>query len=134
MRELHAAERPFPDVPVAVLSAAAVLGAAGGFPFLRRFRAHWTSLQAGIAASAPQGRHVVVDGSGHNIPRDRPDVVADAILTVAAQVRAGLTARDRTPIRYRVVGCRLARARRASGIGRPAGRGGAIGENVWIRG
>ena len=84
MRELLAAERPFPDVPVVVLSAAR------SFPFLRRFRAHWTSLQAGLAASASQGRHVVVDGTGHNIPGDRPDAVADTILTVAAQVRARL--------------------------------------------
>jgi pimeloyl-ACP methyl ester carboxylesterase len=82
MRELRVAARPFPDVPVVVLSAA------GGFPFLHRFRAHWTRLQAGLAAAAPQGRHVVVDGTGHNIPRDRPDVVADTILAVAAQVRA----------------------------------------------
>ena len=82
MRELRAAPAPFPDVPVVVLSAA------GGFPFLRRFRAHWTGLQAGLAASAPRGRHVVVRGTGHNIPRDRPDVVADTILAVAAQVRA----------------------------------------------
>ena len=82
MRELRAAPNAFPDVPVVVLSAA------GGFPFLRRFRAHWTRLQAGLAASAPQGHHVVVDGSGHDIPWDRPGVVADTILAVAAQVRA----------------------------------------------
>jgi pimeloyl-ACP methyl ester carboxylesterase len=80
MRELRAAARPFPDVPVVVLSAT------HGFP--RRFRAHWTRLQAGLAAAAPQGRHVVVDGTGHNIPSDRPDVVADTILAVAAQARA----------------------------------------------
>ena len=82
IRELRAAPRPFPDVPVVVLSAA------GGFPYLRGFRAHWTRLHAGLAASAPQGRHVVVDGTGHDIPRNRPDVVADTILAVAAQVRA----------------------------------------------
>jgi pimeloyl-ACP methyl ester carboxylesterase len=80
MRELRAAAKPFPDVPVVVLSAAR------GFP--RRFRAHWTRLQAALAAAAPQGRHVVVDGTGHNIPRDRPDAVADTILAVAAQARA----------------------------------------------
>ena len=80
IRELRATARPFPDVPVVVLSAAR------GFP--RRFRAHWTRLQAGLAAAAPQGRHIVVNGTGHDIPRDRPDVVADAILAVAAQVRA----------------------------------------------
>jgi len=82
MRDLRTAARPFPDVPVVVLSAAR------GFP--RRFRAHWTRLQAGLAAAAPQGRHVIVDGTGHNIPRDRPDVVADTILAVAAQVRASV--------------------------------------------
>jgi pimeloyl-ACP methyl ester carboxylesterase len=80
MRELRAAARPFPDVPVVVLSAAR------GFP--RRFRAHWTRLQAALAAAAPQGRHIVVDGAGHNIPRDRPDAVAATILAVAAQARA----------------------------------------------
>jgi pimeloyl-ACP methyl ester carboxylesterase len=81
MRELHAAATPFPDVPVVVLSAAS------GFPLPRRFRAGWTRLQAGLAAAAPQGRHVVVDGTGHNIPRDRPDVVAATILAVAVQAR-----------------------------------------------
>jgi pimeloyl-ACP methyl ester carboxylesterase len=82
MRELRTAARPFPDVPVVVMSAAR------GFP--RRFRAHWTRLQAGLAAAAPQGRHVVVDGTGHNIPKNRPDVVARTILEVAAQARAGV--------------------------------------------
>jgi pimeloyl-ACP methyl ester carboxylesterase len=32
--------------------------------------------------------HVVVEGTGHDIPRHRPDVVADTILAVAAEVRA----------------------------------------------
>jgi len=40
------------------------------------------------APSAPRGRHVVVDGTGHDIPGNRPDVVASTILAVAAQVRA----------------------------------------------
>ncbi len=79
IRELRAAARPFPDVPVVVLSAAR------GFP--RRFRAHWTRLQAALAATASRGRHVVVDGTGHNIPRDRPDAVAGTILAVAAQAQ-----------------------------------------------
>jgi pimeloyl-ACP methyl ester carboxylesterase len=79
LRELRAAATPFPDVPVVVLSAAR------GFP--RRFRAHWTSLQAGLAAASPQARQVVVDGTGHDIPGNRPDVVADTILAVADQAR-----------------------------------------------
>ena len=81
LQELRAAATPFPDVPVVVLSAAR------GFP--RGFRAHWTSLQAGLAAAAAGGRHVVVGGTGHNIPGNRPDVVAEAIMAVVAQVRGG---------------------------------------------
>jgi pimeloyl-ACP methyl ester carboxylesterase len=80
LRALRTADRSFPDVPVAVMSAAR------GFP--RRFRAHWTRLQAGLAAAAPQGRHVVVEGTGHNIPRNRPGVVARAILDVVAQTQS----------------------------------------------
>jgi pimeloyl-ACP methyl ester carboxylesterase len=78
-RALRGGARPFPDVPVVVLSAAR------GFP--RRFRANWTRLQAGLSAAAPRGRHVVVDGTGHDIPRNRPDVVARTILEVAGQAR-----------------------------------------------
>jgi pimeloyl-ACP methyl ester carboxylesterase len=80
LRELRSASEPFPDVPVVVLSAGR------GFP--PRFRTQWTALQAGLAASAPQGRHVIVEDTGHNIPMDQPGVVADAILQVVAQVRA----------------------------------------------
>jgi pimeloyl-ACP methyl ester carboxylesterase len=82
MQELRGAVRTFPDVPVVVLSAS------GGFPFSRRFRAYWTGLQARLAASVSQGRHIVVDGTSHNIPGDRPDVVAETILEGAAQIRA----------------------------------------------
>ncbi len=81
LRELRRTQPPFPDVPVVVLSATR------GFP--RRFRAHWTELQAGLAASAPRGRHIVVHGSGHQIHRQRPDLVASAIRQVAAEVGAG---------------------------------------------
>lgn len=82
LRQMRVSVTPFPDVPVVVLSAS------GGFPYSRRFRAHWTRLQSELAAAAAQGRHVVVEGTGHNIPGDRPDAVAEAILGVVAQVRA----------------------------------------------
>jgi len=81
VRELRAAPRSFPDVPVVVMSAAR------GFP--RRFRANWTRLQTELAAAAPRGRHVIVDGTGHDIPGNRPDVVAGAILEIVALARAG---------------------------------------------
>jgi hypothetical protein len=39
-------------------------------------------------ASRPASGTQDVDGTGHNIPRNRPDVVASTILAVAAQSRA----------------------------------------------
>ena len=87
LRELRRTSPPFPDVPVVVLSASR------GFP--RRFRAHWTELQADLAASAPRGRHIVVHRAGHQIHRQRPDVVAGAIRQVAAEARGGLPAARR---------------------------------------
>ena len=78
--------------PAVVLEAGLNNGAASWqwvmpLAFPRKFRAHWTRLQAELAAAAPQGRHAVVDGTGHQIPMDRPDVVADTILTVATQTQ-----------------------------------------------
>jgi hypothetical protein len=35
-----------------------------------------------------RGRHAVVGATGHNIPRNRPGIVADTILAVAAEARA----------------------------------------------
>jgi pimeloyl-ACP methyl ester carboxylesterase len=78
--ELRVAQPRFPDVPVVVLSASR------GFP--RQFRGHWTELQASLAASTPRGRHIVVPGTGHQIHRQWPDLVAGAIRQVAAEVSA----------------------------------------------
>ena len=40
--------------------------------FLEDVTTDWTRLQAGLAAAAPQGRHVVVDGTGHTSPGTGP--------------------------------------------------------------
>ena len=91
LRELRAAARPFPDVPVVVLSAAR------GFP--RRFRAHWTGLQKDLAAAAPHGHYLMIDGSGHRIHQDRPGAVADAIFQVIAEIRASQARTSDIPAR-----------------------------------
>lgn len=48
----------------------------------------WWDLQAELARLVPGARHIVVDGSGHDIPADRPDVALDAVSQVLADVRA----------------------------------------------
>lgn len=46
-------------------------------------RAEAARLQEDIVASFPGARHIRVDGSGHYIQRERPDVVVDAVRTLA---------------------------------------------------
>ncbi|MEU9097903.1 alpha/beta hydrolase [Streptomyces sp. NPDC048361] len=70
-----------PDVPVTVLSATE------GLP--KGMRARWTGLQAAVAATATQGRHLEVHDAGHYIHQSRPDVVAKAVLDVVERVRPG---------------------------------------------
>jgi pimeloyl-ACP methyl ester carboxylesterase len=68
-----------PGVPLVVLSATR------GLP--PRLRRHWTTLQAGVAAAAGQGRHIVVADASHAIHHDRPDLVAAIVLDVVEQAR-----------------------------------------------
>lgn len=46
-------------------------------------RAEAARLQEDIVASFPDARHIRVEGSGHYIQRDRPDVVIDSVRTLA---------------------------------------------------
>ena len=67
-----------PDVPMVVLSATTGLPA--------RFRSRFTAVHARLAASAPRGRQIVVDGAGHYIHHDQPEVVVQAVTDVRAAV------------------------------------------------
>lgn len=80
LKEMRAAERPLPDVPMVVMSAAQ------GYP--HGFREYWTGLQMELVTANPQARHVVVQDSGHQVPVVRPDLVANTILSVVTQLRA----------------------------------------------
>lgn len=47
----------------------------------------WQQMQRELAARSLRGRHVVVEGSGHNIHHDRPDAVVAAIREVVEAAR-----------------------------------------------
>jgi pimeloyl-ACP methyl ester carboxylesterase len=68
-----------PDVPLTVLSATR------GLP--QGMRSRWTALQADVAATTPQGRHLVVEEAGHYVHHDRPEAVTDAVLRVVELAR-----------------------------------------------
>lgn len=40
----------------------------------------WESMLAALAAEAPDGQQIIVEGSGHYIQNEHPDVVANTIL------------------------------------------------------
>lgn len=75
--QVHSSPRPT-SVPTVVLSSTGVFK--GETPSAR---AEAARLQEDIVASFPGAKHVRVEGSGHYIQKDRPDVVIDSVREVA---------------------------------------------------
>lgn len=76
--------RPFPPVPLVVIAATDHADT----PAREKL---WREVQARTARLSPKGRLVVVH-SGHFVQLDRPDVVAAAVLAVAAKAGADVAA------------------------------------------
>ncbi|MCG8309723.1 MAG: alpha/beta hydrolase [Cytophagales bacterium] len=67
---------PFPEAPVVVLSAGKKSS-----PLERdEMRKKWLEFQKDLAGLSSNSKHVVVDGSGHYIHKDRPHLVIDEII------------------------------------------------------
>ncbi|VTR78360.1 alpha/beta fold hydrolase [Cellulomonas hominis] len=80
------------DLPVRVIArgdpqdyAAAGISAGGGAELERI----WQAGQRGMLDLSTRARLVVAEGSGHLVPRDRPDVVVAEVLGVVGEVRGG---------------------------------------------
>src|SRR5690606_9403536 len=87
--EVRAARPAAPsDMPLVVLSHG-VPQAIPGLPedVNAAYEAAWQQMQRELAARSARGRHVVVEGSGHNIHHDRPDAVVAAIREVVEAIR-----------------------------------------------
>lgn len=86
--QVRAARIPWRDVPLVVFSAGKQSLPSG-----------WTEAEAAeaerifhelnqeLAARSSRGRHVVVEGSGHGIPWERPDVVIAAVHSLVQELR-----------------------------------------------
>jgi pimeloyl-ACP methyl ester carboxylesterase len=70
--------RPFPEIPLTVLTALGDLPDAG-------HRAGWAECHRRLAAMSPYGRQITVAGARHLLQADRPDAVADAIAGTPAR-------------------------------------------------
>lgn len=71
----------FGDKPLAVLAASDTSIVSDGLDadLGARFVAIWWELQEGLAGLSTAGELVKVDGTGHDMPFERPDAIADAI-------------------------------------------------------
>ena len=82
-------EREFPPVPLQVLAAfgrSRIERALMPRRSAAQFADRWWRLQRDLAALSPRGELVELKDSGHYIPFDRPDAVADAVLNVLEAV------------------------------------------------
>jgi pimeloyl-ACP methyl ester carboxylesterase len=89
MREARASG-PLTPLPLIVLSherSADPSERPPGWPIAEEERI-WRELHAELARIVPDGRHVIAETSGHDIPQEQPDVVVEAIQAVVGAARA----------------------------------------------
>jgi pimeloyl-ACP methyl ester carboxylesterase len=87
-KEERAARRPFGDMPLIVLTASEF----SANPWedqaaVEARKADWRAGHDALAARSTRGRSIVVQGAGHFIQLDQPDVVIGSIKEVVAEVR-----------------------------------------------
>lgn len=78
------APRPLPDLPVALLTSTQVAAEPFAFEETAQGKALWKLQHAALFATASRGMHQYF-ATGHNIHRENPKAVADAVRYVAAQ-------------------------------------------------
>ncbi len=69
---------PFPDVPIAVLTAGKKSSPLEG----EEMRNQWLEFQNDLSALSQNSKHIIVENSGHYIHKDRPDVVLNEIARI----------------------------------------------------
>lgn len=72
--------KPLPDVPVTLISAATRKKRSGGM------QAQIAASHQRLVRSLPQGRHVWAEGSGHMVPVEAPEVIVEEVRAVLARV------------------------------------------------
>lgn len=87
--QLRKSERSLGSIPLKVLTAGVKwLDRPKGTAVEPLSRA-WLELQRDLASLSTKGVHEIVEGAGHSIHTDRPEVVIDAITSMVRQLRDG---------------------------------------------
>ena len=86
-RELRNSARSLGSIPLKVLTAGVKwMDRPRGTP-LEPLSEAWLELQRDLASLSSCGSHEIVEGAGHSIHRDRPDVVIDAMTSMVREIR-----------------------------------------------
>jgi pimeloyl-ACP methyl ester carboxylesterase len=88
--EIVAARRPLGDLPLIVLTAGRFAPRPGEAAAATEARSEvWRSRHDAVAALSTKGARRTVEGAGHNIQMDKPEMVIGAIEEVLAAARGG---------------------------------------------
>lgn len=89
--QLGAGRQSYGDMPLIVLTADRTYASAPE-PYRAALAELWSQLHGELAARSTKGVNRQISGSSHMMMTDKPDVVAAAILEVAAQAKQDQTA------------------------------------------
>lgn len=88
--EIRAAQRPYGDMPLIVLTRSDYekdMPAAFTAQNTAALKKVWTQMHEEMAARSTIGQHRVVPGAGHSIQRDQPQAVIDAVAEIVREAR-----------------------------------------------
>lgn len=75
--------RALGDLPLVVLTAKNTWGnTSAGIRFTQTFLEYWMAQHEALSQLSTRGQHRFIDGSGHEIPLDKPEAIIDAVETV----------------------------------------------------
>lgn len=72
------ARAPFPSVPLRVISQ----GRPPHSGSMKKMLPHWQGMHAGLCQLSPDSAHIIAARSGHLIPLDEPELVANAVKSI----------------------------------------------------
>ena len=98
--QVVAAEVPFGELPLIVLSRDPLLDGGQAWPAAEReaYRRLWTEGHRAIAALSTEGDEREVKGAGHGVHQDRPEAVIAAVEEVLARARAAAAPPQALPV------------------------------------
>jgi pimeloyl-ACP methyl ester carboxylesterase len=89
LNELKASGGMLDNKPLTVITAGKELtGNGGGYSkqFVDEYNAAWQALQKDLVTKSTRGKQIIIKNSGHDIPREQPQVIVDAVCEMVKSI------------------------------------------------